>query len=154
MTAENYWCADWASIILFTLIILGIIVIIYGEYVAHDCIEHKTCTHSAERPQANDDNDDYIKKLQGMVKNNNDYVIWRRALLAALISVIPIVYYLRGRFPTWAEVLVVVLIIFLVAYFVMSWMHAHYFTPNTNRIVDDLKQLQDRLNLDGFDDLD
>lgn len=146
-SSVNYWQSDWSSIILLIVILLAIILIIYGEYVAHDCIGHKKCTHSAERPSPSDDNAEYIRKLQGMVRNNNDYVIWRRALLAALIAVIPIVYYLRGRFPTWIEVFVVVLIVFVVTYFVMTWMHAHYFSPNTNRIVDDLQKLSDQLNL-------
>ena len=104
---------DWWSLALFLVIILAIIIIIWGEYVSHDCIEHKTCTHSAERPSPNDETVDYIEKLQGMVDMNNDFVIWRRALLAALIAVIPIVYYLRGRMPTWVEALVVILIVYL-----------------------------------------
>lgn len=142
---------DWWSLILFLVIIISIIIIVSSEYIAHDCIEHKSCNHSADRPSPDDSTIEYIEKLQYMVQVNNDFVIWRRALLAGLVACVPIIYYLRGRFPTWVEALVVILIIFVISYFVMTWLSAHYHYPNTGRIIEDLEKVKNRVKLEELD---
>ena len=135
----------YQAAIVVVLTVLGIIILIYSEYVAHDCIPHKPCNHSVPKPTAEDSNTEFIDKTIDMVRNNLDYVIWRQSLLVALIAVVPVVYYIRRRVPYILEWLAVTLIIFVISYLSSSWIWAHFFNPNADAIEEALIELRDRL---------
>ena len=125
--------------------LLLVVILLYSEYVAHDCIPHKVCNHSVPQPAEEDTNSVFIDKTIDMVNNNTDYVVWRRALLAAVIGAVPIVYYILRRLPNLYEWVGVVLLVFLVTYLSSSWIWAHFFSPNADRIEEALLELKTRL---------
>lgn len=132
------------SWLVFIIAIGSGLILLYSEYKAHDCVPGKKCTHSVPIPCADDDEDVYITKLQGMVRNNYDYVMWRQALLVAILATLVVVFYLRGRLPTLLELFVVGIIIFLFVYMAFSWIWTHFFYPNGQVIESQLQILRDR----------
>lgn len=143
--SERFLVRNEGMVVLILTIVL-VIVLIYSEYVAHDCIPHKVCNHSVPAPTDEDSNSEFIDKVIDMVQNNTDYVLWRQALLVGLISSIPVIYYLRRRLPTYIEWVAVTLLVFLAAYLSSSWIWSHFFNPNANAIEKSLLQLRDRLS--------
>ena len=141
---------SWVALI---LVIIIVIILVVSEYVAHDCVPHKTCNHSAPKPEEGDDIQTYIQKIGKMVENNYDYVIWRQALLVGLLLPLILVYYLRGRLPTLMEWVIVGLIIFIGVYLAHSWIWAHFFYPNGQSIKKYLQELSDRINNNSANDL-
>lgn len=79
-----------------------------------------------------------------MVETNSGFVIWRRALIIAILVGYCVAYFLRGRIPKPAEWVAVGLIIFIGAYFAGSWLCAHFLMPNGRRIQDNLELLRTR----------
>ena len=130
------------------ILLAGLIVsiLIYYEYVDHDCIPGKSCHQSVPKPQSNDDLLESIDKIRNMVRNNYDFVSWRLALLAGIIVALPIVYYLECRVPTIFEWLIVALLVFAAAYLSNSWIWAHFFHPNGAEIEKSLLMLRDRVH--------
>lgn len=130
------------------VLIIGIgsgIILLYSEYIAHDCVPGKKCTHSVQPPDPDDDYDVYISKLTNMVRNNYDFVSWRQSLLAGILAALLVIFYLRGRLATLMELFVVVIIVFIFVYMSYSWVWAHFFYPNGKVIENQLQILNDRL---------
>ncbi len=127
------------------LVIIGVLILLVGEYRAHDCVPGKNCSHSAPKPSPEDDNLEYVDKVKGMVKNNYDFVIWRQALLAGLVIPLPIIFFLKGRLPTLLEWFIVGVFVFFGTYATYSWIWAHFFYPNGQAIEIGLQELRDRL---------
>ncbi len=126
-------------------VVIGIIILIILEYKDHDCISGKTCIHSTPEPNIEDKDIEYVDKLINMVRNNYDYISWRRALLVGLIVPFIIIYYLKGRLPTLMEWLIVGIIVFFIVYLSSSWIWAHFFFPNGQAIEENLENLKERL---------
>jgi len=135
----------WESIFVIFLIIVAIIALIVSEYVAHDCIPGKNCTHKVDPPDPTASQLEYVDRLIEMVKNNYDYVTWRISLLAGIIIAILSILFLKGRIPTLVELIIITGIGFLTVYFAFSWMWAHFFYPNGKIIEDNLKKLRDKI---------
>ena len=133
---------------LWLILLAGLIVVIliYWEYVDHDCLPGKSCNQSVPKPRPNDDPLESLDKIRRMVRNNYDFVSWRLALLAGIIVALPIVYYLECRVPTAFEWLVVAILVFAVAYLSNSWIWAHFFHPNGSQIEKSLLQLRDKIH--------
>lgn len=130
---------------LILFIILIVFLIIYTEYQEHDCLPHKTCNQSVEKPRLDDNPLITVDKIRAMTRNNYNFVTWRLALLAGIIASLPIVYYLRCGYLDVFEWLIVALLIFGAAYFSSSWIWAHFFYPNGNEIEKSLTQLRDKI---------
>lgn len=141
----------WESIIVMFLIIVSILILITAEYIAHDCIPGKNCTHKVEPPDSNASNLEYIDRLSEMVKNNYDYVTWRISLLAGIIIAFLSILFLKARIPTLVELIVITGIGFLTVYFAFSWMWAHFFYPNGQVIENNLRILRDRIQKEQQD---
>jgi len=141
-----YDILNYNGLILIIVILISVIILIISEYVSHDCIPGKTCNHSVEPPKLGDSNDVYIDTLRDMVTNSYLAVSWRQALLVALIITPIIIYYLRGRFLTLWELLVVGLFIFLGGTLSAGWLIAHFYRPNGEQIEKSLLELRDKLN--------
>lgn len=135
--------ASRECVIVSIIILVAIFIIIYAEYVAHDCVPHKTCTHSVEAPSPDDDRNTYIDKISDMITNNNDYVAWRQSLLVSLIVTIPIAYYARKRLPNFTDAIIIIPIVFIATYFSWSWIWSHFFNPNSIAIHESLDRLKD-----------
>ena len=135
----------WESVFVMFLIAAAIIALITAEYVAHDCIPGKNCTHKVEPPDPSASDLEYIDRLTEMVKNNYDYVTWRMSLLAGVIIAFLSILFLKGRVPTLVELIIVTGIGFLTVYFAFSWIWAHFFYPNGQVIENHLKILRDRV---------
>lgn len=135
---------------LWIILVVGIIVaiLIYAEYIEHDCLPHKSCNKSTPKPRTDDNPIEYIDKIRGMVRNNYDFVSWRLALLAGIIVTLPIVYYLKSRVPTPFEWFVITMLVFAAAYLSNSWIWAHFFQPNGNQIEKYLLQLRDKIHIE------
>ena len=123
-----------------------IVILIRWEYIDHDCLPHKSCNNSVPKPNPDDDPLESIDKIRGMVKNNNDYVSWRLALLTGIIATITIVYYLENRIPTLVEWVVIGGLIFIATYLSNSWIWAHFFQPNGNQTEKSLLELRDKVH--------
>ena len=134
------------SWLLIVLIVIGLLILVFAEYRAHDCIPGKKCNHSVPPPNEDDDYDIYLDKVQDMIKNNYDYVAWRQALLVAICVPLVVIFYLKGRLATFVEFLVVGLITFIVVYFSFAWIWDHFFHPNGLMIEKQLQILKDRLS--------
>ena len=130
------------------ILLAGLIVaiLIYCEYIDHDCMSGKSCNQSVCKPSPDDDPLEYIDKIRGMVRNNYDFVSWRLALLAGIIVTLPIVYYLECRVPTIFEWFVVTILVFAAAYLANSWIWAHFFHPNGSEIEKSLLNLRDKIH--------
>ena len=127
---------------------MGLLValLIYWEYQDHDCLPHKHCKQSCNKPLDSDSTLKSIDKVKNMVKNNYNYVSWRLALLAGIIGALPIVYYIEGRVPTLFEWIIVGGLIFAAAYLSTSWIYAHFFYPNGNDIEKHLVKIRDKVS--------
>lgn len=135
-------------LLLVLLVIVIIIVLIVYEYKDHDCITGKACYHRIEPPTFNDENNivEYINGVQDMIQQGYNPVIWRMALIVALIIALPVIYFIQGRWPTPIEYIVVVIIIFLAVYFSYGWLWAHFYQPNIKYVQDTLNNLQNNLS--------
>ena len=129
---------NWIAI----LIIAFAIFLIVCENLAHDCAPGRKCTHSTEPPIESDNIRTYIRKIRNMVNGNYKFVIWRQALILGIIVPIPIIYFLKKRFPTFSEWLIVGAIIFVAAYFSTVWMWSHFLYPNSASIERSLLELE------------
>ena len=143
---ELPWVTKFGSIFILVLVIIGIILLLFAEYSAHDCIPGKQCNHRVPEPNQYDNNFQYVDKIQNMVINNYQYVTWRLALLTGLIATIPIIYFLKRRIPTFIEWLIVGGLIFIITYISFSWIWAHFFYPNSKEIGNHLALLRDRIH--------
>jgi len=133
-------------IILIFIAIIIIAVLIYSEYVAHDCIPGKLCSHRVKSPNIHhDDPLEYTDKIRKMVKNNYEYVSWRQALLVAIITSYVVIYFITKRSAFLYEWMFATLIIFITAYLSFNWIWSHFFFPNSNRIEKSLLELKDKL---------
>lgn len=141
-------------VIFYVIAALAIIILCVSEHSSHDCIQHRVdrglCNHSASSPVQTDDNLTYIDKINDMIVNNFNYVMWRQAFIVAIIAGIPIVYYLKDRLPEFFEWVVIGVIVFLLTYFSASWLFVHFFHPNSLQMERALNELRDRLQ-DGTD---
>ena len=129
-------------LVLFVIVI--VFLLIYTEYLEHDCLPKKGST--SQKSKISDDNPLIIvDKIRGMARNNYNYVTWRLALLAGIIAALPIVYYLKSGCVDVFEWFLVALLIFTAAYFSSSWIWSHFFYPNGKEIEKSLTQLRDRI---------
>lgn len=132
---------------LFLIILILISLLLYTEYVAHDCVPKpgKTCTHDCDSPSISLDPELYIDGVRKMVVSNYDFVSWRQALLVALIVLIPIVYFIYQRLPDFYEFLVITSIVFFGIYVSSIWIWTHFFYPNGKKIEKSLLELRDKI---------
>jgi hypothetical protein len=80
-----------------------------------------------------------------MLRSNNEFVIWRQALIAAIAASIFIIIFLYGRFPNPYEFFFIGFLIFLGVYFSFSWMGTHFHSPNTLQIENGLFVLENKI---------
>lgn len=133
---------SWCWII---IVILILIVLVVFEYLDHDCLLHKQCYHRVVSPTIETSTDEVFYKLHEMLRSNLDFIIWRQALIAAIGATILIIIFLYGRFPSPYELFFIGLLIFLGVYFSLSWMRAHFHSPNTLQIEKGLFVLEDKV---------
>jgi len=135
----------WETILVIILIIVSLIALAASEYISHDCIPGKNCTHKIDPPNEDASKLEYVDRLTEMIKNNYEYVAWRMAFIAGIVIAILAIFFLKGRVPTLVELVVVAGIGFLVVYFAFSWIWAHFFYPNGQIIEDQLRILRDKI---------
>lgn len=135
----------WVDYILLILVLALIAVLCYSEYVAHDCMPHKTCNHRIESPKDSDDIETKINQIIKMIDNNQDFVAWRQSLMSGLIASVFVVYYLKGRFPKFHEYLFIGILVTIFVYFSWTWIHSHFFVPNSNQIEKNLMKISRQL---------
>lgn len=128
---------------LILLVLVIVVSLLYLEYADHDCMRGKKCLHKRPDISNDDTREEAVNKVINMVRSNNNFVIWRQALIVAVIIPIPLIYLLYSRFPTLLEWLFVTLIIFMAMYLALSWLWAHYFNPNAQTIEANLEKLLD-----------
>lgn len=136
----------WFDYILLISVLALIFILLYSEYVAHDCMPNKTCNHRIESPKDSDDIETKIKQISKMVDNNQDFVAWRQSLMSGLIASLFVVYYLKGRFPKFHEYLFIGILVTIVVYFSWTWIHSHFFVPNANQIEKNLMEISRQLS--------
>lgn len=136
--------------ILIAAIVFAIFLIVC-ENLAHDCAPGRNPTHKLHPPESDDTYLERVMKIRQMVHDNSKYIIWRQALILSIILPIFIVYYLKGRLPTFFELIVVGLIVFIGAYASYIWMWSRYFYPNTARMEKTLFELEERLREEELD---
>lgn len=136
----NTW--DYVWIILVVVVLIGLIV---GEYLDHDCLPHKACYHRIPSPTSQTPTEEVFYSLHEMLRSNADFVIWRQAAIAAIGATILIIIFLYCRFPSPYELFFIGLLIFLGVYFSLSWMRAHFHSPNTLQIERGLFVLEDKI---------
>lgn len=132
---------------LFLTILFLICLLLYSEYVAHDCVpkDGKECTHNCSAPDINLSPEKYLDGVRKMVINNYDFVSWRQALLISLIVLFPIVYFIYQRLPDFYEFLIITSIVFLGIYLSSIWIWTHFFYPNGKEIEKSLLKLRDKI---------
>ncbi len=132
---------------LFISILIIIFILLYSEYVAHDCVPKpgKECTHNCDIPDIKLSPELYIDGVRKMVINNYDFIAWRQALLTALIVLLPIVYFSYQRLPDFYEFLIISSIVFFGIYLSSIWIWTHFFYPNGKAIEKSLLKLRDKL---------
>ena len=138
---ESYYI----SVGILILAIIAILILLASEYVAHDCIPGKNCTHSVPHPKKGDSISVYFDKINAMIRNNYEYVKWRQSLLVGLIVTTPIVYFLKGRIPTLSEWIVITLLVTIATYFSFSWLWSHFIYPNSIEVEKKINILKNEL---------
>lgn len=136
---------NYNGIFLIIGIILAIIITVVLEYINHDCIPGKQCNAYVQPPMPGDSPTEYIDRVRNMAHQSYSIVIWRQALIAALIATPIVVYYFRQRCLTLWELILIGTVIFLGAYLSMSWLLAHFYRPNGEYIESALLELRDNL---------
>ena len=129
--------------VLVVLTLIGIVALIIWEYRNQDCINGKPCKAGAVNVTI-DPNlpiQDKIQLIQDMVTKAINYNTWRLAFIVALLLSIPIAYLINGYFPTFRQWLVVLLLVFIGAYFSSSWLWSHWVQPNAAAIERNLSLL-------------
>src|SRR3990167_8941117 len=134
---------NYNGVWLIIAIIISIIIVITLEYIAHDCIPGKQCNAYVHPPVLGDSPTEYIDRVREMAHQSYMPVIWRQALISALIASPIVIYYFQNRFATVWEMIIVSTVIFLGAYLSMSWLLAHYYRPNGEYIEKALLELRD-----------
>lgn len=132
--------------VLIIAIILAIFFIVC-ENLAHDCAPGRNPTHKIIPPDPDEDYLEQIIKLRQMVHDNSKYIIWRQALILAIILPWFIIYFLKGRFPTVFELLIVGLMIFIGVYSSYIWLWSRYFYPNTAKMEKVLFNLEEKMRI-------
>jgi len=127
--------------------IISAIFLIVCENLAHDCAPGRNPTHKIIPPNPEDEYLDQIRKIRKMVHDNSKYIIWRQALILALILPWFIIYFIKGRLPTISEILIVGLMIFIGAYASYIWFWSRYFYPNTAKMEKVLFNLEEKMKL-------
>jgi hypothetical protein len=134
---------DNLSIFLAIFVILLIVILIYFEYLSHDCLNGKNCrTKVYDVYCENEPLEKRISQIRKMVKNIGNYVVWRLALIGSLIVVFPIIWYFFERLPKPSEYIIVSGLIFLAIYFSFSWIWAHFFYPNLLKLEEHLTKCE------------
>ena len=85
MVSNSYSYDEYISGFLLFFALLLIIIIIIAEYISHDCIPGKQCSHAVTLPDPNADYSEFIDGIQQMVRVNTFFAFWRLALLAGLV---------------------------------------------------------------------
>lgn len=130
------------NLVYFIIAILIIFVLLYAEYVAHDCVGYKVCTHTVPLPEPGEPTEVYFEKLKDMVRNNYNFVAWRQALLVALILTPIVVYFVEKRMPTLSEWIVLTVVIFIGMYLSYSWLWNQFHYPNGKRLENILNEMK------------
>jgi len=119
-----------AILILFTIVV--VVVLVFWEYRNQDCINGKKCRAGIVdlRVDPSAPLTDNIDQINESILASINYNTWRLALITALILAIPIDYLINGYFPTVKQWLITVLLVFIGAYFSMSWLWSHWVQPN------------------------
>jgi len=134
-----------STLLFLVVVFIVMMALFWSELLQHDCIGDKECEVRQAEPESGDSIDVFIDKLSMMVETNSGFVVWRRALIIAILVGYCVVYFMRGRIPRPAEWVAVGLIIFIGAYFAGSWLCAHFLAPNGRRIQDNLEVLRTRI---------
>lgn len=130
---------------IFLCILLAILLLLTSEYISHDCVPGKNCTHNCESPKESHTPEEAVDIIRNMVKNNYDYVSWRQALLVALIVLVPIVYFIYESLPDLYEFFIITSIVFIVVYMSSIWSWTHFFYPNGAKVEQSLLELRDKI---------
>ena len=131
--------------ILFIIVIIIVIFLLVCENLAHDCAPGRKPTHGLKPPDKDDTLIERIRKTRMMVHDNSKFIIWRQALILALLLPFPIFYYIRGKLPKFFDFLIIAIIIFLGVYFSYIFLWSRYFYPNTAKIEKSLFTLEEEM---------
>lgn len=137
---ESWWFYLWASIVLVIIIYL-----IYIEYIQHDCIDGKECQEQDPLPEDGLDDAEYLDRIQNMYNTTSYASIWRLALIVGLSISFAVSFFLKARWPTLAEYIVVAFFITFATFFSFSWLWTHFYEPNNLRLNACIHELKDRL---------
>ena len=137
---ESWWFYLWASIVLVIIIWL-----IYVEYIQHDCIDGKSCQEQEPLPPEDVDDFAYLDHIQDMYNTTSNASIWRLALIVGLSISFAVAFFLKARWPTLAEYIVVAFFITIATFFSFSWLWTHFYEPNNVRLNACIQELKDRL---------
>lgn len=121
------------------------IFLIICENLAHDCAPGRKPTHKIIPPDPNSSYIDQINQIRKMVHENSKFIIWRQGLILAIILPFFIIYFLKGRLPTFFELVICGLIIFIGVYSSYIWLWSRYFYPNTAKMEKALLNIEGKM---------
>jgi len=91
--------------------------------------------------QESDTVEDLLSRIDYSTDIDNKRVIWRRALLVAIVTTFLIFALLHWRIPSEKELLIAILVITVVTYFVSNY----YIFHQSNHVRDNIKEITDTL---------
>ena len=138
---------SWWSIFIVVITLVMIAGLMMAQGKAFDChsTSSRQCNHRAQPPDSSTPIPLAIIQISDMVKQSREFVAWRQALLIGLITVLPLIYLLYGRAPTFFEWLIVVGLVFLGMYFSLTWINIHYQNPVGAAIEESLHALGQKI---------
>lgn len=128
----KYW---WLIIVVFLIFFT-----IWSEHGSQDAL-NRLCHNSTPAVEPGDSINVSIEKTIETVRKNHTLVGWRRSLLIGLIVAIPIIWVIKGQFPTGFIFLVVVGAVTIGAYFSTVWMEYNWWSGIDTKIEDGLLDL-------------
>lgn len=142
----NQWCPGflWPFVIIFIVLFL-----VLSEYGSQDC-RNNHCNENMEDLDINDSSIEMLDKINKSVNKWHNTVLWRRALLGAIIATILILLIFSPHFPNGYQVFLLAIFLFFIIYMLEAWFNDHWFKMNDEyKLMEDLQTLRQRLAQDS-----
>lgn len=136
----------WPVIVMALIIFLAV-----GEIGSQSC-ENGGCNHykNIEKSSSNNSTSD-IDTLISRVKINHTVVGWRRALIAAMLLSLVILFLFYPGLPDGFDFFLVATFLFLIIYFITAWFQWHWWKARDFKIEEKLLRLRHNIKDDEID---
>ncbi len=148
LSSEHYlnWVVDNCGILWPIIAITIVVFLVWSEYGSQDC-RNQQCNNKAPVINKNDSPQQIIDKIMITSRKNHTLVSWRRAMLIAIIfGILILIWLYPSKMPHGFIFLIVAAIIFVITYFIFSWIQSQWWRQNDDKIEQSLQDLRHQLD--------